>query len=379
MGIKRYLTENIQEELSKKIILLSGPRQVGKTFLSKGLSTSYDYLNYDNFEDRILLLKKQWDRKKSLLILDEVHKMTKWKVWLKGIYDKEGLNPSILVTGSARMDNMKKVGDSLAGRHFQYRMHPFDLKELKNYYDVQEIYKRLMTVSGFPEPFIEAKESFYNKWKKSHLDLILRQDLIDLESVREIASIETLVLLLQERVGSPLSYNSLSRDLHRDPKTIQRWIQILENLFVIFRLQTFHKKIARSVLKEPKIYFYDICRLETDEGIKFENLVALALKKEVDYLTDAVGMDATFNTLRVKGGKEVDFLIQRKGRKSLMIEVKLSEDIPSRQFQIFDKYFPNAHKIQIVRHLSREKTTDTGIEVREALMWLANLNLATLT
>ena len=107
--MERYLKKYIQEDLDKKIILLTGPRQVGKTTLSKILKKNFDYFNFDNMDDRLSLHEKSWDRSKSLVVFDELHKLKNWKSWLKGIYDTEGLPPAILVTGSAKLDTYKKV------------------------------------------------------------------------------------------------------------------------------------------------------------------------------------------------------------------------------------------------------------------------------
>jgi len=126
--MKRYLEQHILRDLPRKIVLLSGPRQVGKTTLAKMLSDDADYLNYDNPEHRLALMERSWDRAKELVILDELHKMKNWKSWLKGIYDTEGIPPSIIVTGSARLDTYRKVGDSMAGRFFPFRLHPLYLK-----------------------------------------------------------------------------------------------------------------------------------------------------------------------------------------------------------------------------------------------------------
>ena len=122
--MKRYLTEYIQEDLDQKIILVTGPRQAGKTTLSKMLENDFDYFNYDNIDDRLSLQEKSWDRSKPLIIFDELHKLKNWKSWLKGICDTEGILPSIVITGSAKLDTYRKVGDSLAGRFFRFRMHP---------------------------------------------------------------------------------------------------------------------------------------------------------------------------------------------------------------------------------------------------------------
>ena len=132
----RYLKDPLAEEIDKKILLLTGPRQCGKTTLSKMLTTDFQYINHDLAEHRLLLAEKSWDREKALIIFDELHKMHEWKSWLKGIYDVEGIPPGLMVTGSARLDAFRKVGDSLAGRHFQFRLHPIDLKEALAYSDL---------------------------------------------------------------------------------------------------------------------------------------------------------------------------------------------------------------------------------------------------
>jgi predicted AAA+ superfamily ATPase len=258
--MKRYLTNYILDDLKKKIVLLTGPRQSGKTTLSKMLSNNFDYLNFDNPEHLLGLIERSWDRSKDLIIFDELHKLKNWKSWLKGIYDTEGVQPRIIVTGSAKLDTYRKVGDSLAGRFFQFRLHPLDLKEIKrinNPDNLQAVLDRLLDTGGFPEPYLEGSTRFYNRWKRSHLDIILKQDIVDLENVRQITSIETLIQLLRKRVGSPVSYNSLAQDLQCSDKTVKRWLTILENMYVIFRVGPFHRNIARSILKAPKYYFYD--------------------------------------------------------------------------------------------------------------------------
>lgn len=113
------------------------------------------------------------------------------KRWLKGIYDTEGIPPEILVTGSPKMNVYRRVGDSLAGRFFLIHCIHSIYKEVKRYdhLDEQEIFERLWRRSGFPEPFLSGSETFYKCWRQSHLDIILRQDLIDLHAVRYIKAI----------------------------------------------------------------------------------------------------------------------------------------------------------------------------------------------
>jgi hypothetical protein len=310
-----------------------------------------------------------------LVIFDELHKMKNWKSWLKGIYDTRGLTPPMLVTGSARLDTARKVGDSLAGRFFQFRLHPLDLKEVKADLAPQDAFDRLLKFGGFPEPFLKGEEIFYNRWKKSHLDIILRQDLLDLESVRSIADLETLIELLRRRVGSPVSCNSLAGDLQRDPKTIKRWLELLERMYVVFKVTPYHKNIARSLLKEPKYYFYDTGQVSGEAGAKLENMVAGALLKELHFLEDTMGRSCMLHYLRDKEGREIDFLVMIDKRPVLMIEVKWSEDSLSRNFSVFSKYLPRTPGVQLVGKLDREKSYDSGTRILKAAPWLAGMDL----
>lgn len=374
----RYLAKPLSEESSKKIAVISGPRQVGKTTLVRALSSSYDYLNFDQVSHRKILMAQSWDRNKRYLILDEIHKMHQWKSWLKGVYDTEETKQKIIVTGSARLDTLKKVGDSLAGRFFPYRMHPIDLEEALCFSHLktpQNAIRRLMSVGGFPEPFLEGSENFYHRWKASHLDIIIRQDLITTENIRDITSVETLVELLRSRVGSLISYQSLSEDLQKDDKTIKSWLAVLEALFVVFSIRPYQKNVARSLVKSPKYYFYDIAHVdEANESARFENLVACALLKKIQYKNDVEGIPHELFFVRNRQKQEVDFLIIRKNKPYLLIETKLQEDTLSPQIYTFQEALKPEKVIQLVcKNLSREKTFKDHIEVRDAANWLKNM------
>ena len=378
--MERYIKPHILVDLPKKIILVTGPRQAGKTTLAKQLVTDYDYFNYDAAEDRIAIANKSWDRQKKLIIFDELHKKSDWKRWLKGIYDTEGIPPQLLVTGSAKLDTYRKLGDSLAGRYFQFRLLPLDMKEAHQQlkFSMDNIFERLNSCSGFPEPFTVGDETFYRRWRRSHLDIILRQDLMDIHTIRDIKSIETLVALLRQRVGSGISYANLARDLECDAKTIKRWLELLENLYVIFKVTPYHKNIARSLLKEPKYYFYDQAYANISTGAGLENLVAFSLLKEIKYIEDITGISGSLHYLRTKEGKEIDFLVVFDDTAVLMLEVKHKDAEPSTNFATFENYFPNISKLQLVKQLEREKTYPSGLQIRELLPWLTKIDLASM-
>src|SRR5579862_6064339 len=139
--MKRYCESFIYQDLTKKMVFIGGPRQVGKTTLSKslchGVFKNGTYLNWDLDEDRRAILHKQWPQESPLVIFDELHKYPQWKQWIKGIYDTRQ-QQQYLVTGSARLDTYRRGGDSLMGRYHYWRLHPFTLDELPAKMTLQE-------------------------------------------------------------------------------------------------------------------------------------------------------------------------------------------------------------------------------------------------
>jgi predicted AAA+ superfamily ATPase len=302
--------------------------------------------------------------------------MPKWKSWLKGIYDTDGIPPALVVTGSSKLDTYKKMGDSLAGRYFQFRLHPFDLWELNQIKTIakpQETLLRLLEVSGFPEPYLQAKKSFYTRWKQSHSEIILRQDLIEHETPQTIRQMETLMDLLKAKVSGLVSYNSLCEDLSASDKTVKRWVKVLEDHFIVFPISPLHKNVARATRKSQKYYFYDAADIDGDSGAKLENLVACAMLKQIHYRLDCLGKAYELNFFKTKDQKEIDFVISKNKTPILAIEVKWADSEPSKNFREISKYFPKIKKLQLVAILDREFTTPDGVEVRQAAKWLAGM------
>jgi uncharacterized protein len=374
--MKRFLEPHIKKDLKEKIVLLSGPRQVGKTTLSRQLGLEYDYLNFDSSRDRKVIMSQEWNRKSEIIILDEIHKMKKWKAWIKGVYDTEGVSPGLLLTGSARMDIYRKGGDSLAGRHFSYSLHPITVKETKGMMNSQEALDRIMRCGGFPEPFLKGEESFYKRWRKQHLDVVLREDLIDLEKVRDVKTIEILTDMLRERIGSPVSYSSLAGDLQVSVHTVKHWLQILENLYVVFPVRTYHTNIARSILKDTKYYFYDTGAVLGDEGQRLENAVATCLLAELKYHEANTGEHTSLCYLRDKEKREVDFLTLVEKKPVHMIEVKWAEDNFSKHLFHFKKYFESIQCLQLVGKAARIKTKADDITLTSAHGFLRELDFS---
>jgi uncharacterized protein len=370
----RYLKKLISAELNKKIVLITGPRQVGKTTLSKALVENCEYLNYDNIFDRKKIHKSEVNFNTTHYIFDEIHKMKNWKRWLKGHFDTRKKNNIILVTGSAKIETYKKMGDSLAGRFYQYKLFPLDVKEAVNALKIKPelALNNLLELSGFPEPFLSDSKSEYRKWQKTHLDIILRQDLIENESVQQIKSIELLIELLRERVASPISYNSLREDIGTDDKSIKRWCNTLEDNYVLFKIQPYFTRVQTAIKKSPKYYFFDVPRV-ANEGARFENQVALSLFKEINLRNDADGENYSLHYMRNKNQKEVDFIICNNKKPVAMLECKLSDNSLDNSFSIFEKFTGEIPKYLIIKNLKKETTLKNGAKVVLASDWLAQM------
>jgi predicted AAA+ superfamily ATPase len=182
-----------------------------------------------------------------------------------------------------------------------------------------------------------------------------------------------LLELLRSRVGSPVSYTSLAQDLQLAPNTVRRYIDILESLCIVFTIRPFHSNVARSILKEPKLYFYDSGFVQGDEGIRLENTCAVCLLKHVQYSQDIDGENIELNYIKTKDGREIDFSLSKNGKASHLIEVKLSEDKPSASLAFMAKNIPGTEALQIVQNLRREQQKD-NINIVDAGKWLAQLS-----
>jgi hypothetical protein len=371
--MERKQEKFIKSDLLKKMVFLTGPRQVGKTWLAKNIMKDFKnsvYLNWDEIEDKKVIKNKEWHPNTELLILDEIHKMDGWKNYLKGLYDTKESNLKILVTGSARLETFRQSGDSLAGRFFRHRLNPFTLAEIKN--SNENDLNKLIQQGGFPEPFL-ANKTNANRWRLQYIDGLIRSDILDFEKIHDFKSIQLVFELLRKKVGSPISYKSIAEDVQIAPNTVKKYIQIFEALYIIFRVVPFSKNIARGLQKEPKIYFYDNGLVLGDEGIKFENLIATGLLKHQNALEDQEGIKTSLNYLRTKEKKEVDFCLVENNKIIKMIEVKLSEDKPtSNLFYFYKKY--NIPALQLVKNLRTQKKIE-GIEIIKAFNFLKSLRI----
>ena len=353
----RYIGKYILEDLRKKMVFVGGPRQVGKTTLAKAILTKDfsdgRYLNWDYDEDRQDILKRKWSEDNTLLVFDELHKFPRWKRWIKGIYDVSPEIHSFLITGSARLDVYRRGGDSLMGRYHYWRLHPFTLDEIPEGFSSKEAFRRLMTVGGFPEPFLAGDDRSARRWRRERFDRVLREDVRDLESIRNIQLLGLFLDLLRHRVGGLITLSNLANDLQVSPKTAKSWLEVLERMYLVFSIRSYTKSLPRAVLKPPKVYFFDNGDVLGDEGARFENLVASSLLKRLHFLEDRDGYRYELRYIRDREGREVDFAVLKEGDLEELIEAKYSDEKISRSLSYYAERLNPMKATQIVAKIRR--------------------------
>jgi predicted AAA+ superfamily ATPase len=203
------------------------------------------------------------------------------------------------------------------------------------------------------------------------VDGLVREDVLEIEQFNDFKSIKLCLEMLRGRVGSPVSYTSIARDIGIAPNTVKKYIQVFEELYIVFRVTPFSANIARSLLKEPKIYFFDTALVDGDDGIKFENLAALALAKEAAADEDLRGIPSSLNYMRTKDGQEVDFCYVRDSKPQFLVEAKYSDSSISKNLFYFCSRY-GILGIQLVKDIKRERQ-EGNIEMRSADGWLKEL------
>ena len=373
MPRKRYLAAQVEKDLARKMVFVGGARQVGKTTLAlQVLDARPGYLNWDAPEDRERILTGTLPQS-SMLVFDEIHKYRPWRNYLKGLYDAQvsrRRKRRILVTGSARLDFYRFGGDSLQGRYHYLRLHPFSVAELG--IRTRKDFTKLLELGGFPEPFLGGSAVEARRWSREYRTRLIRDDIVSLERVQDLGSIELLMLRLPELVGSPLSVNALREDLQVSHKTVSKWLDILERLYAVFRLAPLAAPRLRAVKKERKHYHAD-WSLVQDRALRFENLVASHLLKWVHFEEDSKGRDLELRYFRDVTGREVDFVVTEARVPRLMVECKWSDGPVDKSLRYLKQRFPDCDAYQLSATGRKDFETPEGIRACHALELLREL------
>jgi predicted AAA+ superfamily ATPase len=348
----RQLKWSLENPLFKNhMSFIIGPRQCGKTTMaidylkSLQLSTKDYYFNWDRFDIRKKFQAIDWistlkdERMRPVLVFDEIHKARNWKRVLKGIYDQYRLDFQFVVTGSGRLDHYQKGGDSLAGRFDPYFLGPFTPGEIEKtkVHEALSLENLLAThpikedtlhawenLSGFPEPFLSGSENKIKAWWRQYKTRVTEEDMRDLTKLESIDLMRQILDILPAKISSPLSIESLRKDVDTSFATVKRYILSLIQLFMIFDVSPYSRKIHRAVKKEKKIYFY-FHPATPQTGPRFENMVALILKRWVCEQNEKAIGEFELTYLKDQDRREVDFLIVKDKQPYFLFEAKHGE------------------------------------------------------
>lgn len=304
--ITRTLEAIIKDRLfSKKAILLLGPRQVGKTTLVKKIHQDFQgksvLLNGDNPPDRELLNQLNSSRAKDLfhegqlVIIDEAQRLDNSGLTLKILFDNcPGIQ--LIATGSSPFELTDKIKEALTGRKWTFRLFPISLEELSGYSSWVEVNRsldKLMIYGAYPEVINRAgleKEELYEL-----VSDYLYRDLFSIKEIRKPELLEKLVKALAFQVGNQVSNRELSNLIQVDKETIDKYIHLLEEAFIIFRLNSFSGNLRNELKQSRKVYFYDNgirnavisqfnpMSLRQDIGALWENLMISERQKRNEY------------------------------------------------------------------------------------------------
>lgn len=358
--IQRAIQGSIEDKLFKgKIILLFGPRQVGKSTLVQMILQKIDqpylYLNGDEPDVRDTLASsnsiqlKQLVGDKMIVFIDEAQRIPNIGLTLK-LFSDQLKKVQVIASGSSAFELSNRVSEPLTGRKYEFNLYPLTYQEMCHFHgklDEKRHLEQRMVFGYYPEIVNEPFNA------KEHIRLIsdsyLYKDLLMLEQIKKPLLLEKILKALAFQIGSEVNYHELSQLVGADKGTIEKYIDLLEKTFVIFRLPAFSRNVRNELKKGKKIYFYD-CGIRnaiinnftplqnrTDTGALWENFMIAERKKNHHYFNPNVEQYFWRTTQQ----QEID-LIEIEGEKISAFEFKWNDNAKVRFPQTFSVNYPNS-------------------------------------
>ena len=357
--IERLLYKTIENKLfAGKIIILTGARQVGKTTLLKQLLRQKEgvlWLNGDELQVQNLFANASADRLLSefsnskIVILDEAQRIENIGLRLKLIADSDS-EVQVIATGSSAFELANKVNEPLTGRKWEYQMFPLSFGEMVAHHGKlkeMRMLPRRIIYGYYPE--VVTNDGNEVEILKLLTDAYLYKDILSWESIKHPDKLQTLLRALAYQVGSQVSYNELSQMCSMDSKTVERYINLLEQCYIIFRLPSFSRNLRHELKSSRKIYFYDngirnaliadyrAPEVRQDIGALWENFVIAERMKSNEYYHRWVNR----YFWRTKQQQEIDYL-EESGGKLHAYEIKWNPRAKASITKTFTEAYPNS-------------------------------------
>ena len=367
MIIRRDIQPVIEKQLFQgKVIVIYGPRRVGKTTLSKQLLQSHErsrYINCELLENKMTLETTNSSALKSflgnyrLIVLDEAQHIGDIGRILKIISDTFP-EIQIIATGSSSFELGNRISEPLTGRSREYLLYPFSLNELlmtKDKISVSADLEWTMRFGLYPEVYGKPEHEAIEELSQISSNYLYK-DILQFEMIKRPNLLLNLLNSLALQLGSEVSLNELSRMLGETIPTIQRYIELLEKAFVIFRLRSFSRNLRKEIAKGQKVYFYDL-------GIRnalIRNFNPLSLRNDVGGLWEnwciVERMKLNMNRRRFVNSwfwrtydqKEVDY-IEEEGGRMIAVEFKYKPDQKQKMVREFMDTYPGTTFMTVSR------------------------------
>jgi len=350
----KYIKREIENFILKNIdgfpvILITGPRQSGKTTLVKNLFKNYDYISLENLdysefakEDPKGFLEKY----SKNVIFDEIQNVPSLISYIQGIVDEERKPATFVLTGSRSFNLMSNISQSLAGRVLNVNLLPFEVNEVDKIGNTKyENYEDFIYRGGYPPIYVSKVNP--SVWYSSYVTTYIERDVRQIVNIKDLGRFRNFLRLLAGRIGKTLNFSNLASDTGVSHNTIREWISVLEASFIVFLLNPYFENIRKRIIKHSKLYFYDTGLVSYLLGIRepqeifmhylkgelFENFIVAELTKKNLH----TGGLRNFYFLREKSGVEIDFLCKKVNQKFNLIEIKSSKTFNSEFFKNIEK------------------------------------------
>lgn len=373
----RRLAEKKLQEMAEKfpVLVVTGPRQSGKTTMAKLTFPTYRYVSLENPDNRFYAEndpKGFLTEYNQFVIIDEAQNVPQLFSYIQEIVDESGIQGQFILSGSQNFLLFEKITQSLAGRVYMMELLPFCQQEIRSKHEQSP--EEAILFGGYPRLIHQGIDP--SDFFPSYIQTYIERDVRSILHVQDLNSFQKFLSLCSHSVGQLFNANHFAKIIGVDVKTIKRWLTVLETSYLVFTVKPWHRNFSKRIVKTPKLYFYDTglasyllgitssqeLQTSTYKGALFENYMLLEIGKNLR----AKGAIRPFHFWRDSNGNEIDLVIE-KGNKIQLVEMKYSQTIKP-EFIKGLHYLDELNKELIFSHYLASTVDKTSKRTNETIL-----------